>query len=145
MDYQSPAICIYNEFAYTVVEILFNVKPIFLSDLSLLSDFERLEEIPGHKYTKLIDIAKKDIEKYYPFHKDKPQDQLESINVRYPPISDEKWKILDEQCRLKHLKLIELKFNISMKDYPEEELYVWKVAHFIHYKLSKRNASRYCC
>jgi len=145
LDYQSPAVCLNYGFAYKLVEILFDIKPILLSNLSLLSDFEILGEIPGHEYTNLIDIPKEDIEKFYPHFKDEPQDQLKEIRVRNPPISDEKWAILDEQMRMKHLKLVESKFNISMKNYPEEELYVWKVAHYIMYKQKKHNASMYCC
>lgn len=144
-DYECPAIYISDDFVYELVEILFDIKAIIITNLSMLSDFVRIDEIPGHEYTRFLDIPEEDREKYYPDFKDRSPEGLKNLKVRYPPVPEEKWAQLYNQCRLDLMNLIESKFKISMKDYPEEDLYVWKVAHYIKYKLKVQTASMFCC
>ncbi|MHA1123468.1 MAG: hypothetical protein ACTSUW_03430 [Candidatus Heimdallarchaeota archaeon] len=144
-DYVCPAVYIADDFVYELVEILFDIEAIIITNLSMLSDFVRIGEIPGHEYTRLIDIPVEDREKYYSDFKDRSLEGLKAQKVRYPPIPEEKLTQLDEKCRVDLIKLIESKFKISMKDYSDEDLYVWKVAHFVKYKLKVQTASMFCC
>ncbi|MHA1123196.1 MAG: hypothetical protein ACTSPC_10415, partial [Candidatus Heimdallarchaeota archaeon] len=54
-DIHFPLVSFSDDFPYLLVEILFEIKPLFLSNQSLLSDFDRFKEIPGHEYTKYLD------------------------------------------------------------------------------------------
>jgi hypothetical protein len=141
-----PSIYYIDDFAYFMIDFLFDIEPVFLSDLSELSDFEIFNEIPGHERINFLDIPEEDRLKYYPDYLDWPQDQLEITEVRYPPITDDDWVKINAQRRIKHLKLIESKFEISMKDYPDDEkLLVWKVAHYVQYKLKMKQFTELSC
>ncbi|NHJ48657.1 MAG: hypothetical protein FK733_12810 [Asgard group archaeon] len=141
-----PDVSFVDDFTYKLVEILFEIEAFFISNLSELSDFEFIDEIPGHEYRNYLDIPEEERKKFYPDYEDSTPYQLEKLKVRYPPVTDEDWVEIHKRIRLKHIKMIETKFDISIDDYPEDEkMLVWKVALYIQYKLKIKEVSQYCC
>ena len=95
-----------------------------------MGDFYQLDEIPGHTEISLSEVPEADLKDYADSFKDLAPEELEQTIVWYPHISDEKWDEIYPSQRKQLLKKIELIFNISMDDYPDEDLYVWKIALF---------------
>jgi hypothetical protein len=145
MKFKFPPEFLIDDFAYEMVEILFDIEILYLSNLSELSDCDLFKETPGQEYRSIADIPEDERELYKEDCKDLPYDDLEKIHVLYPKITKEKWAEIKEQRRQKYFRLIESKFKISMKDYPKEEkkLLVWKVANFIQYKLKMQDLRLY--
>jgi hypothetical protein len=143
--FQFPDTGYITEFAYLLIEILFDITEVFLTNLSEFSDFEFWKDIPGHEYRDYLEIPEEERKKFYPEYENCSPSKLEILRVRYPPITKEDWIKINKQTRSRHIKLIESKFKISMDDYPaNEKLLVWKVAIYVQYKLKLKEASKYC-
>ncbi len=125
-----------DEFAHELIERVFGIIGAWMSNKSILDDFESLDSIPGHDLVRLSEIPKSD---RYLYKKEfaefiDPKKYL----VWYPPVSSREWSKIETITRDFFLGKVENKYKISMADYPKgEQLYVWKVAEFVKRKLKE--------
>lgn len=132
-----------DDFCFELIEILFSISSMLLTDKSELDHFDLVDEIAGHMQIKLSEVPEVDLERYSDYFETWAPEDLGRLVVWYPPISDEKWDEINSNRKKRLIKLIELTFNISMEDYPDDSLYVWKVARFIKKKLAFTNENLY--
>lgn len=123
-----------DEFAHELIERVFGVRGAWMSNQSILDDFESLDSIPRHDLIRLSEVPKSN---RYLYKKEfaEPVDP-KKYRVWYPPVSARGWSRIETITREFFLSKVENEYKISMKDYPKgEPLYVWKVAEFVKKKL----------
>jgi len=124
-----------NDFAHELIERVFEISGAWMSNESILDDFESLDSIPGHDLVRLSEIPKSDRHLYKKEFSEstiKPKNYL----VWYPPVSAKEWSKIESITRGCFLDKVANAYKISMEDYPKgEPLYVWKVAEFVKRKL----------
>ena len=125
-----------DNFADDLIERVFGISDAWMSNESLLDDFDSIDSIPGHALIHWSEIPKSDRHLY-------KKDFAESIDpkkylVWYPPVSARVWSKVEVITMSVYLGKIESKYRISMEGYPKDEpLYVWKVAAFVKSKLKE--------
>jgi len=123
-----------DEFAHELIEHVFEIEGALLTDESTLNDFEPINYIPGHWQCRLSDIPESERE---PYLKEMPDFvEPERYICWYPPVTDAEWTKIHRANRKRLLNLVEKAYGISLADFPEEKLYVWKVAAFVKRKIS---------
>ncbi|HIE30752.1 TPA: hypothetical protein EYP66_26145 [Candidatus Poribacteria bacterium] len=125
-----------DEFAYELIERVFEIEGALLTDESTLDDFKPIDYIPGHWQRRLSDIPESE---RAPYLKEIPDFvELERYICWYPPVTDAEWTEIHKTNRQRLISLVEKAYGISLADFPEEELYVWKVATSVKRKLLSR-------
>jgi len=119
-----------DDFAHDLIERVFGISGAWISNESLLDDFEPLDSIPGHILIPLSEVSNQERHHY-----EKDLDDLikpDSYYVWYPPVSEGEWKGLARLNRKFLLGKVENEYKISMENYPgNTPLYVWEVARFV--------------
>ncbi len=123
-----------NNLAHKIVQQVYDIEGSFLTNYSSMYDFEEsLEEFPGHKLVRFTSIPLKDRGLY-----EKPSlGRLDRYWVWYPPLTPAEENDIQEAYRRTIIKKLERVYDISFKDYPNNELYIWEVAQFLISKLTK--------
>jgi hypothetical protein len=116
-----------DSLALDMVEKLFGVEVVFLSNETPLEHFMPEREIPGHPLTRFADIPLDDQSNYkVPTANFDPQ----TYYVWYPDVSKEEWARISQEDRRELIKRLEETYQISMADF-KGPLYVTKIARFI--------------
>lgn len=123
-----------DDFAHELIERVFGISGVWMSNESTLDDFELMESIPGHDLVRLSEIPKVD---RYLYKKEFSESvDPKKYSVWYPPVSSKEWSKIETIARDCFLHKVENAYKISMEGYPKgETLYVWKVAEFVKRKL----------
>lgn len=116
--------------SYDLVKQLFGLAgDFFLSNESTLDDFLEFSDIPGHSLKSLSEIPDAERKAYIT---DEHLDFSPELHlVWYPKAPEDVWERVHKEAREKLLKRIERIFGVSMDEYPEAELLVWKVNRYI--------------
>lgn len=123
-----------DDFAHELIERVFGISGAWMSNESILDDFESLDLIPGHDLVRLSEVPTADRHLY----KKEFSESIapEKYLVWYPPVSAGEWSKIKTITRNFFLGRVENEYKISMKDYSKAEpLYVWKVSEFVKKKL----------
>lgn len=123
-----------DDFAHELIEKVFKIRGAWMSNESMLDDFDSPDSIPGHISIKLSEIPVIDRHMYKKEFAEKFDPK--KYWVWYPPVSNKEWNEINKITRRIYLDKVERKYNISMENYPKgEPLFVWKVAEFVKKKL----------
>ena|SRR3989344_6956299 len=118
-----------DTFCEILIEKLFNIEGALLTNESTLHNFIWVDDIPGHRLMRVTDIPLDDRKIY--LEKMPNLTSIEKTYDWYPPVSDQEWEEITKKEQEDIFQKIESIFGVSMKDYEDEELYVWKVADYI--------------
>lgn len=140
-----------DDFCYWLIEQLFDVQPLLLTEHSLLDDFVSIDELvyPEHQLTCYADIPKEDRHLYHPiteackqlarqstsdiisqdYESIENQDTRQNGKIKskciehfwYPPFSEEELAEIDDKIRAYCEGLIKTTLGITLDDYPEEQ------------------------
>lgn len=121
-----------DDFSYKLIEEVYGIEGALLTNLSSLYDFEEpLDEIPGHKLIRFIDLPKKNQGRY----KNKPNFvKPERFFVWFPQLTKEEEKEVIEAYRRNIINRLQNLYGISFEDYPNDKFFIWQVAEFIKKK-----------
>ena len=124
-----------NDFAHELIERVFEISGAWMSNESILDDFESLDSMPGHDLVRLSEIPKPHRHLYKKEFSESivnPKNYL----VWYPPVSAKELSKIETIARDCFLGKVGYAYKISMEGYPKgEPLYIWKVAQFVKRKL----------
>ncbi len=111
-----------KETAYQLIEDLFGIRGVFLSDESTLDDFVIEMDIPGHKLIPFSEVSKSEKHLYKKLHS--AISAPSKYHVWYPPLASKESESINKATRRQLLMQIEAGYGISLEDYPKKRAFV---------------------